>query len=133
MKNPETENNTKHFITCILCPRGCSVEISKSNGDYIVKGNRCKKGKGYAINEITNPTRTLTSTVKTSIKDFPRLPVRTDKEVPLKDIFQFMIEINNVIVTKRLKPGDIVIENIRNSGANLVATADMSQIDYSIT
>jgi CxxC motif-containing protein len=115
----------KHHITCILCPRGCQIELTTKDGEYLVVGNKCKKGIEYAINEVTNPTRTLTSTVKTAFKDFPRLPVRTDKEVPLKDIFLFMKEINRVIVDKRLSPGDIIIDRILGTDVNLVATDDM--------
>jgi CxxC motif-containing protein len=115
----------KHHITCILCPRGCQIELTTKDGEHLVVGNKCKKGIEYAINEVTNPTRTLTSTVKTAFKDFPRLPVRTDKEVPLKDIFSFMKEINRVIVDKRLSPGDIIINRILGTDVNLVATDDM--------
>lgn len=118
----------KHHITCILCPRGCQIELTAKDGEYIVVGNRCKKGKEYALNEVINPTRTLTTTVKTKFKDFPRLPVRTDKEVPLRDIFLFMKEINMVIVDKRLSPGDIVIENINGTDVNLLATDDMKSL-----
>lgn len=117
----------KSFIVCILCPRGCQLEVIKNEKEYIVKGSKCNKGKGYAIKELTNPTRTLTSTVKTTFKDFPRLPVRTSEEVPLNDIFKYMNEINNVIIKERLNVGDIVIKNILNSNIDLISTDDMIQ------
>jgi CxxC motif-containing protein len=114
------------IVTCIECPQGCTVEVKKCGTEYEVSGNNCNKGEEYAIQEITNPMRTITTTVKTVFKDFPRLPVKTDREVPLKDIFLFMKEINTVTVQERLHPGDIVQRGLRETDVNLVATNDMS-------
>lgn len=117
----------KIHITCIACPQGCMVEITKKGGnDYEVSGNKCKRGKEYAINELTNPTRILTSTVKTVFNDFPRLPVKTDREIPLDDVFKYMSEINKILVEKRLHPGDTVYENLLGNNVKLLATADMT-------
>lgn len=114
-------------LTCILCPLSCAVEITETGEDYDVKGFQCKRGKEYAVKELTDPTRTITSTVKTSFKDFPRLPVKTDREVPMKAIFDFMKVINSVYVKKRLKPGDIVMKRILDTDINLIATDNMAQ------
>jgi CxxC motif-containing protein len=116
------------IVTCILCPQGCSLELTKINDDYEVRGNKCKRGKEYAISEITKPMRTLTTTVKTVFKDFPRLSVKTDKEIPLKDIFIFMECANNVIIERRLRVGDIIIRNMVGTDVNLIATDDMECI-----
>ncbi len=114
------------IVTCIECPQGCTVEVTKIGSEYEVSGNNCKKGEEYAIQEITNPMRTITTTVKTVFKDFPRLPVKTDREVPLKDIFLFMKEINVITVQERLHPGDIVQKGLRGTDVSLVATNDMT-------
>ena len=119
----------KTVMTCISCPLGCAVEIKKVGDDYEVFGNECEKGEKYAIQEITNPMRSITSTVKTVFNDFPRLPVKTDGEVPLKDIFLFMEEINSVVVEERMKPGDFVLKRMKNTDINLVATNEMSEIE----
>jgi len=112
-------------LTCITCPQGCTLELFKSGDDFEVEGNTCKKGKAYAIQEYTHPTRSITSTVKTVFKEFPRLSVKTDKEVPLQDIFLFMEEINRVVVVNKLQTGEIVLKDMRHTGINLVATNDM--------
>ena len=115
-------------LTCIECPRGCTLKIRKVGKEYQVEGNQCKKGIQYAINEVTNPKRTLVTTVKTVYLDFPRLPVKTDKEIPLREVFLFMERINRVIVKKRLKPGDVIIRNMLKKDINLVATDNMTTI-----
>ena len=74
-------------LTCIVCPKGCDLEIEMKNDEYLVNGNMCNRGKLYAINEMTNPMRSITTTIKTTFKTAPRLPVRTDKEIEVKTIY----------------------------------------------
>ena len=59
-------------LICILCPRGCRLKV---DDNLNVTGNFCPRGIIYAKTEITNPTRSLTSTVKIKAKDAVRLSV----------------------------------------------------------
>ena len=35
-------------FTCIMCPLGCSLEVTEENGQVLeVKGNTCPKGREY--------------------------------------------------------------------------------------
>lgn len=112
-------------IICILCPNGCSLSIEKIGQEWTIKGNKCSKGKEFAISEITDPRRSVCSTIKTTFKEVPRLPVKTDGEVPLKDIFNVMVEINSKSLGKPVHVGDVVIENVSNTGINIIATSDL--------
>ena len=49
-------------LICIVCPRGCHLQVDEANG-YAVTGNACPRGADYAVQELKNPTRTLTRTV----------------------------------------------------------------------
>ena len=53
-------------LTCIICPQGCNikVEIEENGNIKNVEGNTCKRGYEYAVNEVSNPVRTITTTVK---------------------------------------------------------------------
>ena len=115
----------KKAITCTICPIGCSMEVSEdksSTSGYLVRGNSCKRGEGYAITEVTNPTRILTSTVKLKNTNLKRLPVRTDKPIPKKLIFACMKEINSLEIDAPVKLGAILIENIFSTGANVISS-----------
>ena len=68
----------KKELVCIVCPRGCHLTIDENNN---VTGNSCPRGVTYAINEITNPLRMLTSTVFIKSELIKRLPVITSKEI----------------------------------------------------
>ena len=52
-------------LTCIICPKGCNIKVEVEDGKVIsVEGNTCKRGYDYAFSEVTNPVRTLTSTIR---------------------------------------------------------------------
>ena len=112
-------------IICIVCPIGCKMEVSKDGDKYDVTGNTCKRGYDYAVKEMTNPTRIVTSTVKITNASLNRLPVRTNKPIPKDKIFGCMKLINNVEVKAPIKMGDIIIENILNLNVNLIASRDL--------
>ncbi|MCP4158022.1 MAG: DUF1667 domain-containing protein, partial [bacterium] len=63
-----------------------------------------------------------TTTVKTSHPVYRRLPVRLSCEIPLEQIKIFMNAINQVSINNGCKPGDLVAENLLESGVDLVAT-----------
>lgn len=112
-----------HDFTCIVCPNGCRLHVEEKNGELEVTGAFCKKGQAFAKQELTNPTRSITTTVATIFPDMPLLSVKTDGEIPKDKIFDAMKKINAVTVKKRLKVGGVVLKNV--FGVNIVATTDM--------
>lgn len=112
-------------MTCIVCPIGCrmTVELADDNKILSVTGNTCPRGKKYAIGELTNPVRTLTSTVR--IENDPRmLPVKTDKPIPKKEIFRAAALTRTVKAKLPIKCGDIICSDFIEQGTNLVACKD---------
>ena len=114
-------------MTCIVCPNGCSMTVERNGEEIIVTGNRCKRGEAFAKAELTQPMRTICSTVKTVFPDVPVLPVRTSCEIPKDKIFAVMEEINKVTVTERIHSSDIIIHNVLNLNADIIATSRMLQ------
>jgi CxxC motif-containing protein len=117
-------------ILCIVCPNGCRLHAEKSAEgyvieDYTISGNKCKRGVDFAIAEITNPTRTLTTTVRTSFPGVPVLPVRTAGEIPKGKIGELMNFINTIMVSRPLGIGETVAENVFGLGVNVIVTSDM--------
>lgn len=112
-------------LTCIVCPVGCALTVEKEGGEWVVTGNTCKKGRDFAIMEATDPRRTLCTTVKTTDPDMPRLPVRTDGEIPRDMIFSVMELINRIEVKRPVSAGDVIIPDVLNTGVNIIATCSM--------
>lgn len=113
----------KQFI-CIECPKGCRLTI---DDDLNVTGNTCIRGKKYAINEVTAPKRIITSTVVVNSKIVSRLPVMTENEVPKELMFDIVKELNNVRVEVPVKCRDVIIENVCNTGVNIIATRTLEE------
>ena len=114
-------------MTCIVCPNGCSLNAEKNGEEIVVTGNRCPRGKIFAINELTKPMRTICSTVKTIYPEVPVLPVRTSNEIPKDMIFEVMNEINKVVIDKKIKLGDVVIKNVLGLKVDIIATSNLLQ------
>ena len=97
-------------MVCVSCPIGCmlTVELNDKNEVISVKGNTCKRGEQYAVDECTNPVRMLTTTIKVSGGTLPVVPVKTSKPIPKGKMFEVMAEINSVLADDNVKIGDII-------------------------
>ena len=115
----------KPFI-CTICPKGCSINVYTINGEYTVKGNRCKRGKKYVLDEIICPKRIITTTVQVEGSYQSVTSVKTSAGVAKESIFDIMDIINNIKVKSPCKVGDITEENIGNTGVDLIITRNIN-------
>ena len=111
-------------LYCITCPTGCLLKVGIDDSDITVRGNGCNRGVGFAVTEMTNPTRSLTTTVRTTIPGVPVLPVRTDGEIPKGKIMDAMGALSKVVVSNVINCGDTVIEDLLGTGVAVIATSD---------
>ena len=112
-------------IICINCPLGCPLTVGIEDGKVVsVEGNTCRRGETYAVKEITNPSRTVTSTVKVVGGERPVVAVRTKTDIPKEKIFACMEAINAAEITAPVKIGDVVIADVCGTGVDVVATAN---------
>lgn len=110
-------------LTCIECPKGCSLSVDVENCRVVeVSGNECPKGKKYAVSEIENPVRILTSAVLTEGLPLRMVPVRTDKPMPKDKILNAMKEIKKMRIKKAVRTGEVIVENLLGLGVNLIVT-----------
>ena len=113
-------------LICIGCPIGCHLSVDTEK--MTVKGNSCKRGEAYGINEVTNPVRVVTTTIKIDGATHSVLPVKTNNPIP-KDLNFKCIEIlNNITVKAPVKMGDVILENILDTGVDVIATREMKEV-----
>ena len=121
----------KLSLTCIICPMGCSMEVeveTNASGQkkvLSVKDNGCKRGEQYAVKELQNPTRTLTTTIKVEGGELPLVPVKTAGEVPKASLLQCMEVVRRASCKAPVKRGDVLIYDLLGTGVNVVACADI--------
>lgn len=120
----------KQKLICINCPLGCHLEVRKlESGEIQVEGYNCKRGITYGINEVTAPTRVLTSTVKCENGELNRLPVKTKDAIPKGSLLKAMEVIDKVTVKAPVKIGDIIMKNILGTGVDVVACRSIKSKD----
>lgn len=117
-------------LVCVACPLGCPIKVTlDDNGAVVdVTGNTCKRGYEYAHTECTNPTRSLTSTVKVEGGRLPVVPVKSTAALPKGVMFDCMKEINKACLKAPVKIGDIAVKNILDTGIDIVATNEVKDI-----
>ena len=107
-------------LTCIVCPRGCelSVTLDEIGAPVEITGNACPRGAVYAKNEVLNPQRTLTTTVKA--QDGGVIPVKMSSAIPKSMIFEAMEKISHIVAPSDAKIGDVLVKNFMDTDADLV-------------
>jgi len=111
-------------MICITCPTGCKLQAELVDGVFRVTGHTCKKGEAFALAELTNPTRTLCSTVRAKGGPTLMLPVRTDREIPKGAIPRVMALLAEIVVDKAMACGDVVANLMPLCEGNMIATCD---------
>lgn len=112
-------------LICINCPLGCQLTVAQDReGRLTVYGNGCLKGRNYGLQEITEPKRVLTCLVRTSNRSVP-LSVKTDIPVPKKLLFPCLNAIYEACPRAPVHIGDVILENVCNTNANVIATKNL--------
>ena len=90
-----------------------------------VTGNFCPRGAQYAKEELTAPTRMLTSTVRIEGGRLPLLPVVSAQKLPKKRVVECAEALRAVCVKAPVHTGDVIAANILGLGVDIVASRDM--------
>ena len=118
----------KTELTCIVCPMGCQLSVEHIEDEFKVEGNTCKRGEKYAKEELTNPKRVINTTVKLENSYLQLLPVKTDDSIPKGMMFDIMKELDKLKITAPVNVGDIIIENVLNTGVNIISSKSVEAL-----
>ena len=113
----------KRDLICIICPRGCSLCAEINGSDVTVTGHGCKRGQEYAVNECTNPVRTVTGVVRVSNRYNTMVSVKTENPVPKDQMMDVMAALRQTEVNAPLAIGDVVLYNV--CGSNIIVTKEI--------
>jgi len=100
--------------------------VEESGGQ--VAGHQCPRGEAYGRKELHDPTRVLTSTVRVRHALHPRLPVKTDRDIPKGLLFEAMGALGKVVAEAPVRRGDVLLSKVCGTEANVVATRDMPRV-----
>ena len=114
----------KRNLTCIICPKGCSLCAEIDGQQVRVTGNTCPKGEEYAINECLHPMRTVTATVRVANRYNTMVSVKNKDPVAKEKMMDVMAALRAIRVDAPVAIGDVLLQNV--CGSDIVAT---KQID----
>lgn len=113
-------------LICIGCPMGCPIVVEMEDGKVLsVTGNTCPRGESYAKKEVTNPTRIVTTTVRVDGGKVPMINVKTERDIPKDKIFECIAALRGVTMKAPVHIGDIILENVADTGVNIVAAGNV--------
>ena len=116
-------------IVCVLCPMGCKIKYNAVDGKIVaVEGNRCPKGLSYLEEELKEPKRIVPTSVKVVNGELPLASVKTSKPIPKRLIPKFMELVKQVQIEAPVKVGDVIMKNVLDTGADVVATRSVRRI-----
>ncbi len=114
---------------CLVCPLACDLQISINNeNNYIVEGNKCNRGRDYALKELIEPSRVITSSVLLQNNPMSRLPVKSNGIIEEKLISQCMEIIKTFQVTAPVEKGQVIIPNILDTNVDIVAARRVNSL-----
>ena len=105
-------------VTCIVCPKGCTLSVDAHKGE--VTGNGCSRGEQHAVAEILHPVRSLTSIVRVSNRRDTMVSVKSADPVPKEEMFAIMELIHAARVEAPIQIGDVLLDNV--CGTKIIAT-----------
>lgn len=111
-------------MICILCPKGCEMTVEDGE-EFKLNGNKCDKGINFAKTELISPERTLTSTIRIKGAIHEMLPVKTSCPIPKSLMDEVISIIDRTVVASPVRVGDVLIEDVLGTKANIVATRSM--------
>ena len=115
----------KHFV-CVVCPIGCEIDVVHDGGKIIsTEGNKCEKSEEFVSQELVEPMRILTTTVRIQGSRWPVIPVRTDKAVPKRLFPRIMRQLRRIELQAPVNMLDAVVKDVAGTGASIIATRTM--------
>ena len=115
----------KHFV-CVVCPIGCEIDVVHDGSKIIsMEGNKCEESEVFVSQELIEPMRVLTTTVRIQGSKWPVIPVRTDKAVPKRSFPSIMRQLRRIKLQAPVNMLDVVVNDVLRTGANIVATRTM--------
>ena len=115
----------RHFV-CVVCPIGCEIDVVHDGGKIIsMEGNKCEKSEEFVSQELIEPMRILTTTVRIQGARWAVIPVRSDKAVPKRSFPCIMKQLGRIRLQAPVNMLDVVMRDILNTGANIIATRTM--------
>ena len=111
-------------LTCVLCPNGCPLQASQEETEWNISGNLCPKGQEFAVKELTDPERILTTTVKVKNRR-ELLSVRSDLPVKKAELPELVRQLRSFEAERPVRIGQVLLRNMGKNSVSILATSNV--------
>lgn len=113
-------------LICLACDYSCTLLLTLENSKLIcIEGNKCNKGVLYASKKCIIPSSIVKTIIKVNNGSSKTLTVKSELGVPKSLIFSILNELKDLTVNAPINSGDIIKENICNTGINIIAEGNV--------
>jgi CxxC motif-containing protein len=120
------ETTTK--MICIVCPKGCSLEVTLDGQTVVTIKPGCKRGHEYVRRELVDPRRMVATTVRVRGGLHPLLPVATAAPFPKPRLIELMDALREIEVEAPVAMGYPVLPDALGTGIDILASRDMPKV-----
>jgi CxxC motif-containing protein len=118
----------KRHLVCVVCPIGCEIDVVHDGQKIIsMEGNKCEKSEEFVRQELIEPMRILTTTVRIQGARWSVIPVRSDKAVPKRLFPRIMKQLRCIKLQAPVSMLDVVVKDVLDTGTNIIATRTMTR------
>lgn len=108
-------------VTCSVCPMACEIDVTSHGRELHISGNRCGRGYQFAQKYIDKDEKVVTGRCLLAGGQMSRLPVSTNAKIPAELVREVLEAIQSTKVQAPIKRGQVIIENILGTGADVIA------------
>jgi CxxC motif-containing protein len=114
-------------MVCFICPRSCPLSVQEINGEVRVKDNRCHRGAEFAVKELEDPERTLTSTIRVNNGILPLVSIRSETPVKKTELKDMIRHFDGITVDAPVSSGEVLFSAMGKNGVNIIATRSVEE------
>ncbi len=112
---------------CIVCPRGCMMKYEEDGSDLKVYENACARGPEYLKQEITEPKRMLTTTMKIKGGDTCVVPVHAKEYVNKDEVFEIIKYLKSIELQAPVECDQLIIDNINGKPIEILTSKEVKE------
>ena len=112
---------------CKECEKRCVLDINIYGNDVVVSGNECDKGDKVVGEIMKDKKDILTTLVRIKGADTNVVSVKSSQPIDKSLFIKCSIALSRIYVGAPVKIGDVVCNNILNTGVNIVCTRNVDK------
>ena len=117
----------REFI-CVTCPVGCAIEANVEDDALVsIKGEACNRGLAFVREELSDPRRMLTTTVRIRGADLPLVPVRSRAPLPKGLLLPVAQLLRDIELEAPTREHQVVAVDVLGTGVDIITTRALAR------